>query len=168
MALSFVRGVNMAWLELKIPPLLLWLLTALAISVPPMLDAAAWWPPQFAPNAVAAWGGAVGILLGGICCVMGVLSFRLARTTVNPLHPEAASQLVDSGIYRLSRNPMYLGFALTLLGLSTLWQSWLGVCWVIAFVAYLQQFQIKPEERALQQLFGVPYLAYCQRVRRWC
>ncbi len=156
----------MAWLELKLPPLLLWLLVALAISVPPMLDAAAWLPPM--QDSPFAWGGLLCLLLGFCCCVLGVVSFRLARTTVNPLQPAAASQLVESGIYRFSRNPMYLGFALILLGIACLWQSWFGLCWVVAFIAYLQRFQIKPEERALHQLFGEAYLSYCQRVRRWC
>lgn len=165
-ALSSVLGVTMAWLELKLPPLLLWLLVALAISVPPMLDAAAWWPPMHASP--FAWGGVLCLLLGICCCVLGVVSFRLAHTTVNPLHPAAASHLVESGIYRFSRNPMYLGFALMLLGIACWWQSWFGLCWVVAFIAYLQQFQIKPEERALQQVFGEAYLSYCQRVRRWC
>src|SRR5690606_20793572 len=104
----------------------------------------------------------------GVCfSVAGVLSFRQAQTTVNPLKPETASALVRSGIYRYSRNPMYVGFALLLLA----WACYLAAPWallgVLAFVLYIQRFQIAPEERALAQIFGDDFQRYRAQVRRW-
>ena len=96
-----------------------------------------------------------------------MLSFRRARTTVNPLRPANSSALVTSGIYRHTRNPMYLGMA-TLLAA---WATWLGTPWalfgIVAFVAWITRFQIIPEERVLANLFGADFAAYRARVRRW-
>ena len=107
------------------------------------------------------------VILGCASCVAGVVSFKLAKTTVNPNKPEQASKLVTSGIYRISRNPMYLGFAFILAG----WGVWLSSVWamlgVIGFIGYLTLFQIMPEERALTKLFGDEFTIYKARVRRW-
>lgn len=107
------------------------------------------------------------VIIGCASCVAGVVSFKLAKTTVNPNKPEQASKLVTSGIYRISRNPMYLGFAFILAG----WGVWLSSVWamlgVIGFIGYLTLFQIMPEERALTKLFGEEFTAYKARVRRW-
>ncbi len=93
--------------------------------------------------------------------------FRRARTTVSPLSPESASTLVRSGVYRWSRNPMYVGLTL-LLGA---WSLWLGSVWAllgpVALVLYLSRFQIAPEERVLSAKFGADYEAYRAAVRRW-
>lgn len=106
-------------------------------------------------------------LVGAVFCLAGVASFRRARTTVNPLKPEQASALVSSGVYRWSRNPMYVGFALFLVA----WAAWLASPWtllgVAGFVLYMNRFQIGPEERALAALFGDEFRRYCARVRRW-
>ncbi|KTD98058.1 methyltransferase family protein [Pseudoalteromonas sp. H71] len=107
------------------------------------------------------------VIIGCVSCVAGVVSFKLAKTTVNPSKPEQASKLVTSGIYRISRNPMYLGFAFILAG----WGVWLSSVWamlgVVGFIGYLTLFQIIPEERALTKLFGEEFTAYKARVRRW-
>ena len=107
------------------------------------------------------------VIIGCAICVAGVVSFKLAKTTVNPNKPEQASKLVTSGIYRISRNPMYLGFAFILAG----WGVWLSSVWamlgVIGFIGYLTLFQIMPEERALTKLFGDEFTIYKARVRRW-
>lgn len=105
--------------------------------------------------------------LGTTICLAGVLSFRRARTTVNPLHPERATALVDSGIYRFTRNPMYLGFAIILMAWAVLLGSLLALSGVAVFVLYMNRFQIRPEERALNALFGDEFSRYCARVRRW-
>ena len=106
-------------------------------------------------------------LVGAFFCLAGVVSFRRAKTTVNPLKPEQASSLVTSGIYRWSRNPMYVGFALFLVA----WAAWLASPWtllgVAGFVLYMNRFQIGPEERALASLFGIDFNHYCASVRRW-
>ncbi|NER62664.1 isoprenylcysteine carboxylmethyltransferase family protein [Pseudomonas sp. MAFF212427] len=97
----------------------------------------------------------------------GVLSFRRARTTVNPLKPETASALVRSGVYRYTRNPMYLGFATVLVAWAILLAWPPALLGVLGFVVYMNLFQIGPEERALARRFGGEFAQYCNGVRRW-
>lgn len=109
------------------------------------------------------------ILVGfGFATALAALrAFRKAGTTIDPLAPAEASQLVRSGVFRVSRNPMYLGLALFLVAVSI----WLGnianIATFFLFIAYLTLFQIKPEEEVLAGLFGADYDAYRQDVRRW-
>lgn len=105
----------------------------------------------------------VGVFFG----LAGTLSFLKAKTTVNPLRPEATSTLVSSGIYRYSRNPMYVGFALFLTAWACYLASPLSLLGVLGFVLYMNKFQIAPEERALTTLFKADFLAYQAKVRRW-
>jgi protein-S-isoprenylcysteine O-methyltransferase Ste14 len=106
-------------------------------------------------------------LVGGFFCIAGVVSFRRAKTTVNPLKPETASALVSSGIYRVSRNPMYVGFALFLIAWAVYLSSPWALAGVIGFVLYINRFQIQPEERALAALFGAEFEHYKNSVRKW-
>jgi protein-S-isoprenylcysteine O-methyltransferase Ste14 len=113
------------------------------------------------------WVAATFALLGMVCSILGVASFRRARTTVNPLKPDSASTLVVSGIYRVTRNPMYLGF-LFLLVAELVWLSNAIALFAAAFfVIYMNAFQIVPEEQALARAFGIEFLNYTTRVRRW-
>lgn len=108
------------------------------------------------------------VVCAGLFFVLaGGISFRRAKTTVNPLKPESASALVTSGIYRYTRNPMYVGFALFLVAWSLYLASPLSLLGVLGFVLYMNRFQITPEERALSQLFGSDFTAYQGKVRRW-
>ena len=107
------------------------------------------------------------LLLGLGVCLAGVLSFRRARTTVNPLQPQQASALVEAGIYRYSRNPMYLGFAIILAAWALVLASPLTLLGVVAFVLYMNRFKIPAEEWALETLFGESFARYRARVRRW-
>ena len=106
-------------------------------------------------------------LVGGAFSAAGVTAFRRASTTLNPTKPEAASSLVTGGIYRITRNPMYVGLLFVLIG----WTVFLCAPWVLAgplaFVAYMTHFQIAPEERVLASIFGEAYASYKARVRRW-
>ena len=107
------------------------------------------------------------ILTGIACDVAGYRAFRDKNTTINPLKPDNTSALVTHGIYRYSRNPMYLGWLL-FLGAWGLWLSnLLAFAFLPAFVMYLTRFQIIPEERILTDKFGEAYSAYRQRVGRW-
>jgi len=99
--------------------------------------------------------------------LVGVLSFRRHRTTINPLHPEKTSRLVTGGVYRISRNPMYVGMALLLLAWAVYLESPAALLGPIAFIAYITRFQIIPEEILLAQHFAEEFSAYRQRVRRW-
>jgi len=107
------------------------------------------------------------VLAGAWVALAGVVAFRRHKTTVNPFRPDQSSSLVASGIYRFSRNPMYLGFLLALLGWAAYLANWASALLLPAFVAYMNRFQIKPEERALAERFGPEFLAYCKSVRRW-
>jgi protein-S-isoprenylcysteine O-methyltransferase Ste14 len=99
--------------------------------------------------------------------VSGVLAFRKARTTKNPMKPEAASSLVVTGVCKVTRNPMYVGLAFLLLAWAVfLWSAW-ALAGPLVFVSYISRFQIAPEERVLARLFGAEYSAYKSRVRRW-
>jgi protein-S-isoprenylcysteine O-methyltransferase Ste14 len=106
-------------------------------------------------------------LIGTMIVLAGLIEFRRARTTIDPLHPNAASSLVSNGVYTFTRNPMYLGI-LTILTAWAVYLSNLGALVVLPlFVAYMNRFQIVPEERALEALFGAEYRMYKSRVRRW-
>ena len=126
----------------------------------------AWVSPSGGPS----WRIAVALafaVLGVAFSISGAVAFRRARTTKNPMKPQAASSLVVTGIYKLTRNPMYLGLALVLLGWAVfLWSPW-ALLGPVVFVAYISRFQISPEERVLGTLFGGEYSAYKARVRRW-
>ena len=143
---------------------------------PPVVGAtiaAAMWllsqlPPQLPLPQTVKW-----VLVGFLALVgvtfdlLGVLAFLRSRTTINPLQPGKASTLVTSGVYAITRNPMYVGMALLLtawaLHLSSLW-PFVGP---LLFMLYIGRFQIVPEERILRKLFGQEYSAYAARVGRW-
>lgn len=108
---------------------------------------------------VAAVGAAIG--------VSGVIAFRAAKTTVDPRYPHKASSMVRTGIYRITRNPMYLGLLLLLLGWALFLSNALAVICLPAFVLYMNPFQIRPEERAMQARFGKQFSDYCLAVRCW-
>lgn len=106
-------------------------------------------------------------LVGVGVSMVGVWSFKRAETTVNPLKPETTSALVNSGVYRFTRNPMYLGFLMMLLGWAVFLANTLAAIGPPGFVWYMNRFQIIPEERALAARFGEAFWAYAERVRRW-
>ena len=97
----------------------------------------------------------------------GIWSFRRARTTVNPWRPHGSSALVVSGIYRWTRNPMYLGLLLALAGWGLYLANIYSLLLAFAFIPYMNRFQIQPEERALEHAYGEGFIDYCRRVRRW-
>jgi protein-S-isoprenylcysteine O-methyltransferase Ste14 len=149
-------------LELRVPPpvvgalvaLLMWLVARAMPSLDFDLPAR---------GAAALLTAATGIAIG----VAAFFGFRKAKTTVNPLTPEATSALVVEGVYRRTRNPMYLGMLVILIA----WGLWLAnaAAFLVLplFVAYLNRFQIVPEERALQARFGAGFERYRRSVRRW-
>lgn len=105
--------------------------------------------------------------LSGIIGVVSLIAFFKMRTTVDPLHPEKASKLVVTGIYRYSRNPMYLAILILLICWTIRLGQPINFVFPALFIWYMNRFQIIPEERALQSKFGSHYTAYCQKVRRW-
>ncbi|MDH4086942.1 MAG: isoprenylcysteine carboxylmethyltransferase family protein [Nitrospira sp.] len=147
-------------LDLKIPPVVTGAVTAISMwLVSRTLPTLA-----FAPLRVVAAG--LG-LVGAAITALAMLSFWRARTTVNPLKPSSTSFLVTSGIYRFTRNPMYLGLLFVLVGWALYLANVLSCLFLPAFILYMIRFQIKPEERALTARFGREYLEYASRVHRW-
>lgn len=111
---------------------------------------------------------AIVLLAAGLFMMLvAVASLFAAKTTVNPLRPSRASSLVTRGIFRISRNPIYLGDLLVLTALAVWFGNVVNVVLLLLFVWYINRFQIIPEERALENIFGERYVAYCSRVRRW-
>lgn len=116
---------------------------------------------------------AIPALLGLLCVLglgfvgAGVLAFWKASTTTNPLRPESASTLVRRGVYRITRNPMYLGFLILLVGWGIWLSSWTALAVPPLFLLYMNRFQIEPEERALRELFGEDFTRYALSTRRW-
>jgi protein-S-isoprenylcysteine O-methyltransferase Ste14 len=149
-------------LELKVPPVALGLITAALIWL------GAWSVPRLTFQVPGRYLFAGGVaLVGALVSILGVVSFKRAKTTVNPMKPESTSSLVVAGIYRVTRNPMYLGFLLILLGWAAYLSNVLALLPVAGFVIYMTAFQIRPEERALDALFGPEFAAYKEQVRRW-
>ena len=126
-----------------------------------------WLPTQIDRSAIRT---AIALTIFGLALavvVIAVRGFRKAKTTVDPFHPESASAIVTSGIYRFTRNPMYLGFLLVLIALAIFLGNWISALMPLVFVIYMNRFQIAPEERALRLRFGTSYEAYLHSVRRW-
>ncbi len=98
---------------------------------------------------------------------MGGYSFRRVNTTISPVNPEQATQLVTSGIYRFSRNPMYVGFLLWLLACAVATGAMINTLLLPLFIVLVNRLYIRPEEQALQRLFGIEFENYKRRVRRW-
>ena len=148
--------------ELKIPPPAVALVVGLSM----------WWVTRYGvlEGVPLAWriGAALVVAaVGAAFDVAGILAFRRAKTTVNPMKPEKSAALVVSGVYRITRNPMYVGMVFILLA----WAVYLASPWALfgplAFAAYITRFQIKPEERVLAARFGDEFAGYQARVRRW-
>lgn len=146
----------------KIPPPIL---TVLAI-------AAIWAIAKFSPftkvvfpyqNLVAYAVAAIGII---ILVNAGIL-FKSKKTTVNPFAPQKTSAIVGTGIYKLSRNPMYLGMLLVIIAAGIWSGAILSLAPILIFFIYITRSQILPEEKALEEKFGQAYLDYKSRVRRW-
>ena len=107
------------------------------------------------------------MMLGFLVLLIAISAFIKLKTTINPLKPEAATSLITTGIFKLSRNPMYLGMLLLIISLWIKTGAVLGFILVAGFIAYLNYFQIFPEEQAMKGLFSDKYKTYCQQVRRW-
>ena len=153
---------NYSSLELKIPPPVVFLISAALMW---LLSTAVPWAVFVLParKPVALSVAAAGGLLAG----SSILSFLRAKTTVHPEKPLATTKLVVGGAYRISRNPMYLSLLLVLIGWAVYLENIAAAASIPLFVAYLNRFQIIPEERALSALFGSEFEAYRKRVRRW-
>lgn len=152
----------MRWLELKVPPPVVVLVAAALMWLASSLVA-----PLAVPSGVRASIAVVLACLGAAIDVVAIVTFRRASTTVHPMKPQRAATLVTSGVFRISRNPMYLGLVLYLVAWAVYLSNWLAALFVPLFVLYLNRFQIAPEERVLESLFGEKYATYKESVGRW-
>jgi protein-S-isoprenylcysteine O-methyltransferase Ste14 len=156
------QGITVQTLELKIPPFIQVLVTAslmwaLAVAVPSLGFTLSVSP------LVALLLAAIGVAFA----LLGVLEFRSAGTTVDPRVPDQSVSLVVSGVYRISRNTMYVGFSLALIAWGIYLSNIASLVLLPAFVIYMNRFQIVPEERHMREKFGEAYLQYQTEVRRW-
>jgi protein-S-isoprenylcysteine O-methyltransferase Ste14 len=151
---------NMNFLELKTPPFLFFFLTATLM-----------WSMNLVSNELGINTkirliiGAVYLLIAGFIAISGIVGFRKTKTTVNPTKPDKVSSLVCSGIYRYTRNPMYTGLLFVFFAWGCFLDNLFSLLFVLVFLLYMTQFQIKPEERVLESIFGVDYNNYKEQVR---
>lgn len=149
-------------LELLIPPPLIMLLTGLIM----------WLLSEMFPALTLAWLQSIAAatvmgFIGLALSLTAAATFKRASTTLDPRQPAGTSTLVSTGIYRYSRNPMYLGVLLVLLGWAVYLGNLLSILCTLVFIAYITRFQIIPEERLLHEKFEKEFLSYKSRVRRW-
>ena len=111
--------------------------------------------------------GSFMIISGLIIILSAIILFKKYQTTITPLNPSNATKLITDGIYKFSRNPMYLGLLLVLLGISIIINLTGGFFLIPLFILYLNLFQIIPEENAMVDLFKDEFLEYKKNVRRW-
>lgn len=152
----------MVGLEHRVPPPLV-----AALAAGGNYAAWRWLPSGRGDLPGAGWLALVLALLAAVLVLSAVLTFARHRTTVDPLHPDRASVLVTGGVFRLSRNPMYLAMAAALAAACLVWPHLSGPLWLAGFVLWIDRFQIVPEERFLAARFGRDFAAYRTRVRRW-
>ena len=149
-------------LELLVPPPLVLLAAALLMWLLAVFITPARIPIPFRTIA-----GCAALGLGLLIDVVSLVQFRFARTTFNPIKVDAASKLVTGGLYAISRNPMYVGQTLILVAWAVYLQNYLTLVVIVAFVIWLDRFQILPEERVLEAKFGDQFRRYRHAVRRW-
>ena len=149
-------------LELKIPPVVVFALSAILM-----------WLISLTTNTLGVDGkfrfvfGSISALAGGFIAISGIICFKKANTTFNPTKPDQARSLVHIGIYKYTRNPMYVGLLFGLFTWACFLNNLFSFIFIFAFLVYMTRFQIKPEEKALESLFGEEYKLYKKEARRW-
>ena len=140
-------------MKTKIPPPIVTLVSALLI----------FFSKELFPNYTFDYQStlSIGIFISGLMILISAVSlFKKKETTVNPMSPEKASSLVVDGVFKYTRNPMYLGMSVVLLSISIQFNLIGGLLIVCLFVAYITAFQIIPEEEAMEENFGQDYLLF--------
>ena len=152
----------MSHLDLKVPP------DVVALVVGAFMWGVSLVTPALAFSSALRALPALALLLVGCGFIVAArLAFAHADTTFSPVSPDRSRHLVVSGVYHLTRNPMYLGTLLVLLALAIWLSSPAAALVSLAYVAYIDRFQIRPEERVLHARFGSAYERYVASVRRW-
>ncbi|MFB9134312.1 methyltransferase family protein [Vibrio olivae] len=149
-------------LELKVPPVAVFLILLVAMAKSSEL-----FPDAYLPLPKTDWVFIGCLVIAVILAFSSLYQFRKAKTTVNPIKLHKVSQLVEHGVFSVTRNPMYLSLLTTLFGAAYWLQSWASIAWCWVFILYMNRFQIIPEERFLTAQYGERYEKYKQRVKRW-
>ena len=147
-------------MKTKIPPPIVTLVSALLI----------FFSRELFPNYVFEYQSmlSIAIFISGLMILFSAVSlFKEKETTVNPMSPEKASSLVVDGVFKYTRNPMYLGMSVVLLSISIQFNLIGGLLIVSLFVAYITAFQIIPEEAKLNKIFGEKFIEYKKKTRMW-
>jgi protein-S-isoprenylcysteine O-methyltransferase Ste14 len=155
-------GESLINLELKIPPVIVTLVVALI-----MWSISLNFPEVVVSNNLVQYIYIVPVVTGVWFIIVGINSFRKARTTILPMNPEKASTLVTTGVYKMTRNPMYLGALFILIGWGLYLLNIFSCLASVLFILYMSHFQILPEEKVLQLKFDEEFLNYKNNVRRW-
>lgn len=153
--------MKLEFLNHKIPPPVILLISGIAIWLFKNIA------PLPIPYSIRAILGTLFIIFGFGLDLVGLLEFRKFQTTMNPLKPENASKIVQTGIYSKTRNPMYLGMVFVLIGWSIISKASFGILIIPMFIKYIETFQIKPEEEILSSQFGAEYDNYLKKTARW-
>lgn len=149
-------------LELKLPPLLL---LALALGLMYLLQG--FYPLALLNNGVASFVGIICILMGCGLIIFAARQMRHHQATLDPIHPQNSTVLLSSGLFAKSRNPIYLGMVIILLGAAIMFADITAFLGVLLFVRYITRYQIEPEEACLIETFPTDFPRYCEQVRRW-
>tara|TARA_Y100000996_G_scaffold371012_1_gene319014 strand:+ start:180 stop:632 length:453 start_codon:yes stop_codon:yes gene_type:complete len=107
------------------------------------------------------------LIIAVIIIILSINKFRVIKTTISPLKPNKTSSLVNSGIYRYTRNPMYLGLLLMLFSVALFLKNFISFLIIPLFILFITKNQILPEEEALENIFKGEYKNYKKKVRRW-
>ncbi|ADY28156.1 MULTISPECIES: methyltransferase family protein [Cellulophaga] len=127
---------------------------------------------RFLPFGIFDFFGRTMLLKGLLVAMFLILTtstykFFKAKTTVDPKNIEKTNALVTTGIYKFTRNPMYLAMLLLLIAWGLFLSNAFNMLLAAAFVSYMNAYQIEPEEKMLAQKFGKEYTSYTKKVRRW-
>ena len=147
-------------IKTKIPPPLVALTFSLLVN----------YSKSIFPKIDIGWGGVFGSLMisiGLIIILSAIIQTKKYKTTITLLNPSNATKLIVHGIYKFSRNPMYLGLLLILSGISIIQNPIGGLLFVPSFILYITHFQIIPEESAMLDLFKDDFSKYKENVRMW-
>lgn len=159
---AILKEPDMSRLETRVPPPVLALIIAIVIWGLSRIV-----PDPALPAAVSAWASAGLFLLAVVFGFPAIAAFVRAGTTIDPVRIDRASVLVTGGLYRITRNPMYVGLTLLLAAWAAFLGPLGGFAGVIGFALWIDRLQIRAEERLLTTKFGADYAAYRSRVRRW-
>ena len=157
--------LGLKYLELKCPPPIVMFISALMAMLIAQRDIG--FIQQQLTNVYTVIWPLVFFIAGIALAIAGIKEFSRFKTTIHPTHPEHTSSLVTTGIYQLTRNPMYLGLLVVLLGWADFLDSFLAFSGPLFFFLYISAFQIKPEEVVMKSKFGSEFSEYCSQVRRW-